>query len=89
MILSNSSGITAAGDLAIRILAFVRDSFVLVRLLTGQSIELIRLGTRMNRPKGGARVIRIDGISQVRINVKPSARLDALDWPSIGKELDQ
>jgi len=50
MILSNSSGITAAGDLAIRILAFVRDSFVLVRLLTGQSIELIRLGTRTDRP---------------------------------------
>jgi hypothetical protein len=34
-------------------------------------------------------VIRIEGISQVRINVKPSARLDALDSPSIGKELDQ
>jgi len=34
-------------------------------------------------------VIRIEGISQVRINVKPSARLDTLDWRSIGKQLDQ
>jgi len=50
MILNNSSGITAAEDLATRILAFVRDSSVLVRLLTGQSIELIRPGTRTNRP---------------------------------------
>ena len=50
MILSNSSGITAAGDLATRILAFVRDSSVLDRLLLGQSIELIRLGTQMNSP---------------------------------------
>ena len=50
MILSDSSGITVAGDLATRMLAFVRDSSVLVRLLTGQSIELIRLGTRMDWP---------------------------------------
>ena len=34
-------------------------------------------------------MIRIEGISQVRINVKPSARLVTLDWRSIGKELDQ
>ena len=34
-------------------------------------------------------MIRIEGISQVRINVKPSARLDTLDWRSIGKQLDQ
>ena len=32
-----------SGDLATRILAFARDSSVLVRLLTGRSIELIRL----------------------------------------------
>jgi serine/threonine protein kinase len=38
MILSNSSGITAAADLATRILAFVRDSSVLDRLLTGPVI---------------------------------------------------
>ena len=41
-------------------------------------------------------MIRIEGISQLRINVKPAARLvklvervDSLDWRGIGKELDQ
>ncbi len=34
-------------------------------------------------------MIRIEGISQLRINVKPAARVDALDWRGIGKELDQ
>ena len=38
-------------------------------------------------------MIRIEGISQLRINVKPAARpatrIDALDWRGIGKELDQ
>jgi hypothetical protein len=33
-------------------------------------------------------VTLIEGTSQVRIK-KPSARLDTLDWRSIGKELDQ
>ena len=32
-------------------------------------------------------MIRIEGISQLRINVKPAARVDALDWRGIGKEL--
>ncbi|HWO34719.1 MAG TPA: 2OG-Fe(II) oxygenase, partial [Candidatus Acidoferrum sp.] len=34
-------------------------------------------------------MIRIEGISQLRINVKPAARVDSLDWRRIGKELDQ
>jgi hypothetical protein len=32
-------------------------------------------------------MIRIEGISQLRINVKPVARVDALDWRGIGKEV--
>jgi hypothetical protein len=34
-------------------------------------------------------MIRIEGISQLRNNVKPAERVDALDWRKIGKELDQ
>ena len=34
-------------------------------------------------------MIRIEGISQLRIDEKPSVRLDALDWRRIGRELDQ
>jgi hypothetical protein len=34
-------------------------------------------------------MIRIEGIKELRINVKPAARVDALDWRGIGKELDQ
>ena len=34
-------------------------------------------------------MIRIEGISQLRINVKPAARVDALDWRGIGKQLNQ
>ena len=34
-------------------------------------------------------MIRIEGISQLRINWKPAARVGALDWREIGKELDQ
>ena len=34
-------------------------------------------------------MIRIEGISQLGINVKPAVRVDALAWRGIGKELDQ
>lgn len=38
-------------------------------------------------------MIRIEGISQLRISVKPAARpaarIESLDWRGIGKELDQ
>jgi uncharacterized protein len=34
-------------------------------------------------------VIDIQGISKLRINVKPAKRVDGLDWQEIGKELDR
>src|SRR5580700_6806768 len=48
-----------------------------------------RAQTRASR-KGGARMIRIEGIGELQRRVKPAVkRVDAFDWQGIGRDLDQ